>query len=376
MKMTHRERVMAALDHKEPDRVPIDFGGYPGATSINVEAYRAFKEYLRLGTEKEIRVANPVMFTAEVDEEIIDQFDIDTYCGTPTIPLKDFAAPETFQDKWKVTWKKSDVNTYSMVKGPFWGDQGTLTALRRFQWPKPSELEDLKRWKEKMEGLRERTDRAILARFPLGIVTLAQVLRGFEDWFMDLHLNPVFAESLLDRCTELWIETADLLLNVIGDQIDIAVWGDDYGLQNGPMISPEMFRKYITPRNRKMVKTLKRKSKAKVLLHSCGCVYPYLEDFVEMGLDALNPIQVSAKDMGPARIKTRIGNQISLWGSIGMDDLVKGSPKEIREMVKRRIGELGRGGGYVLSATHNILSDVPPENLVAMLEAARESGGY
>lgn len=374
MAMTHRERVMAALNHREPDRVPIDFGGYPGATSINVEAYRTFKNYLGLGAEKELRVANPTMFTAEVDQEILDLYDIDTWCGTPTLSLKDFAAPETFQDKWKVTWKRSDVYTYSMVDGPFWSEKGTLDALRRFQWPKPSELENLKGWRERVEGLREKTDRAILCRFPLGIVTLSQVLRGFEDWYVDLHMNPGFLEALLDRCTELWIETAELLLDVVRDTMDIAVWGDDYGLQNGPMISPEMFRKYVTPRNRKMVETIKRRSGAKVLLHSCGSVYHYLDDFVEMGLDALNPIQVSARDMDPVRLKSRVGDRITLWGSIGMDELVKGSPEQIRELVKRRVGELGKGGGFVLAATHNILSDVPPQNLAAMLEAARESG--
>ena len=373
MTMTHRERIMASLDHREPDRVPVDFGGYPGATSINVEAYRTFKAYLGLGVEKELRVANPVMFTAEVDEEILDLFDIDTWCGTPTISLKDFAAPETFQDKWKVIWKRSDVHTYSMVDGPFWGEKGTLEALRRFQWPKPSEIEDLKRWSETVKGLREKTDRAILCRFPLGIVTLGQVLRGFEDWFMDLHLNPGFLEALLDRCMELWIETAELLLDIVGDTMDIAVWGDDYGLQKGPMISPEMFRKYVTPRNRKMVETIKRKSKAKVLLHSCGCVYPYLEDFVEMGLDALNPIQVSAKDMDPVRLKSKIGNRITLWGCIGIDDLVDRSTEQIKDLVKRRMGELRKDGGFVVAATHNILSDVPPQNLAAMLEAVRES---
>ena len=371
--MTHRERVMAALSHHEPDRVPIDFGGFPGATSINVEAYRRFKAYLGVVVDRELRIANPAMFTAEVDKEILDLFGIDTLCGTPTVPFKDFAGPDTFQDKWKVTWKKSDVHTYSMVNGPFWGEKGTLEALRRFEWPKPSELEDKNRWRGRIGGLREKTDRAILCRFPMGIVTLSQVLRGFEDWFMDLHLNPGFIEALLDRCTEVWIETAEMLLDVVKDTMDVAFWGDDYGLQNGPMISPQMFRKYVTPRNRKMVEMIRRRSKAKVLLHSCGSIYPYLEDFVEMGLDGLNPIQVSAKDMDPVRIKSRIGNQIALWGSIGMDDLVKGSPGQIRELVKRRIGELGEGGGFVLSATHNILSDVPPENLTAMLEAAQKS---
>jgi uroporphyrinogen decarboxylase len=125
-----------------------------------------------------------------------------------------------------------------------------------------------------------------------------------------------------------------------------------------------------------MLKSVRAKSQAKILLHCCGGVFPYLEDFVEMGIDALNPIQVSARDMDPAKIKERIGDRISLWGAIGIDDLVKGTPKDVKEMVKRRIDQLAKGGGYVLAATHNLLTDVPPENIVAMFDAAVEYGRY
>lgn len=370
MSMTHRERVLATLNHKEPDRVPIDFGGYPAATSINVSAYQKLKEYLKIAVEKEIQVANVAMFTVEVDEEILNKFDIDTCSATPATPYHDFSGPETFKDKWEITWRRTDVFTYSPVDGPFWKEKGTLSALKEFEWPKASELENPRKWKEKAERLRQETDRAVLARFPMGIVTLTQILRGFEDWYMDLHVNREFAEALLDKCTEIWMETAQLMIEALGDNIDIIVWGDDYGLQNGPMISPEMFRKIITPRNKRMIDAIKAKSKAKILLHSCGDIYPYLEEFLEMGIDALNPIQVSAKDMDPVKIKSKIGDRVTLWGAIGIDDLVKGTPKDVKEMVKKRIEELGKGGGYVLSATHNILSDVPPENLIAMLVAA------
>jgi uroporphyrinogen decarboxylase len=211
---------------------------------------------------------------------------------------------------------------------------------------------------------------------PLGIVTLTQVLRGFEDWFTDMYLNRNFIEALLDRCAEIWMETSRLILDAVGDEVDVVVWGDDYGSQNGPMMSPEMFRQVVTPRNKRMVESVKARTKVPVLLHTCGDVSAYLDDFLEMGIDALNPIQVSAKGMDPVKIKARIGDRITLWGAINIYDLVSGSPREIKEMVKQRIDQLGKGGGYVLSATHNILADVPPANLVAMLEAAREHGSY
>jgi len=377
MAMTHRDRVMAALNHKEADRVPIDLGGYPGATSVNIDAYGKLKEHLNLARDKEIRIGNLIMFTAEIDEEILHKFDIDTINATPSIPLSSFNGPETFYDKlWKITWRKTDAATYSPMDGPFFKENGTLAALKAFEWPKPAEMEDPKKWKEKVQSLRPKTDRALVARLPLGIVTLTQILRGFEDWFMDLHLNPEFMEALLDKCTEIWIESARIVVEAIGNDVDVFAFGDDYGFQTGPMISPAMFRKYVTPRNKKMVESVKAKSKAKILLHSCGCVFPYLEDFLEMGIDALNPIQVSAKDMDPARIKDRIGDRVTLWGAIGINDLVKGTPQQVKEMVKRRIEQLAQEGGFVLAATHNLLSDVPPANIVAMLEAAAEYGRY
>jgi len=374
--MTHRERVLAALDHREPDRVPIDFGGYPGATSINILAYEKLKKYLNIDVNKEIMIGSVTMFTAEIDEKILDRFGIDTQYAMPSIRLSAFTNSETFQDKWKVTWQKTGVNTFSPVNGPFFKEKGTLADLEDFEWPKPQELVDIKKLKGKIKDLRQKTDRALIAKLPMGIVTLAQILRGFEDWLDDLYSNRDFCEALLDRCSQTWMETSKPIVEAIGNDVDIFVWGDDYGFQNGPMLSPEMFREIVTFRNKRMLDLVKTKSKAKILLHCCGSVYHYLDEFVQMGIDALNPIQVSAKNMDPVTIKAKIGEQLTLWGAVGIDDLIKETPENVKEMVKRRIDKLGKGGGYVLSATHNLLTDVPVENIVAMFEGAAEYGQY
>ena len=376
MVMSHRERVLTALDHREPDRVPIDFGGYPGATSINILAYEKLKKYLNIDADKETMIGSVTMFTAEIDEKILDKFGVDTQYAMPSMRLSDFNSPETFQDKWKVTWQKTGANTYSPVNGPFYKEKGTLADLENFEWPQPRELVDIKKLKEKVEHLRQKTDRALMAKLPMGIVTLGQILRGFEDWLYDLYSNRDFCEALLDSCSQIWMETSELIAEAIGDQVDIFVWGDDYGFQNGPMLSPEMFRELVTFRNKRMLDLVKKKSKAKILLHCCGSIYRYLDDFVQMGIDALNPIQVSAKDMDPVRIKEKVGEQISLWGAVGIDDIIKQTPNNIKEMVKRRIDELSKNGGYVLSATHNLLTDVPVENIVAIFEGATEYGRY
>ena len=376
MAMTHRERVLAALDHREPDRVPIDFGGYPGATSINIRAYEKLKKYLNIDVNKEIMIGSVTMFTADIDDRILDRFGIDTQYAMPSMRLSTFNNPETFQDKWKVTWQKTGASTYAPVKGPFYKEKGTLAELKNFEWPQPGEMVDIKQLKAKVARLRQKSDRALIAKLPMGIVTLAQILRGLEDWLTDLYVNRDFCEALLDRCSYLWMDAAKPIVEAIGDQVDIFVWGDDYGFQNGPMLSPEMFREIVRFRNKRMLDLVKTKSNAKILLHCCGSVYLYLEDFVQMGIDALNPIQVSAKDMDAVRIKEEFGDQLTLWGAVGIDDLIKEPPKKVKEMVKRRIDELGKGGGYVLSATHNLLTDVPVENIVAMFEGAAECGRY
>ncbi|MCL4746710.1 MAG: hypothetical protein KJZ83_15065 [Burkholderiaceae bacterium] len=373
MSMTSRERLMAALNHKQPDRVPIDLGGYPGATSMNVLAYDKLKKYLRLAVDKELRLANVWMFTAEFDKEILDKFGVDTCCATPTISLNDFGTPQQFQDVWKVNWAFSESDTYAPLDGPFFKENGTLTALRAFDWYTPGELSNAQEWREKATELRQSSDRALIAKLPLGIVTLTQLLRGFDDWLADLYTNREFFDELMDRCAETWIRSATAMIDAVGDQIDVFVWGDDYGFQNGPMISPEMFSEVVTPRYKRMLRTIKEKTNAKILLHSCGSVHAYLDEFIDMGIDALNPIQVSAKDMDPARIKDKYGDRIALWGAVGIDDLISDTPSNVKKLVRRRISELGKDGGYVLSATHNLLGDVPLANVVAMFEAAAES---
>jgi len=375
--MNSRERVLAALSHKEPDRVPVDFGSFPGATSMNVRAYQNLLEYL--GLRKEARIAALIMFTAEIDDEILDRFHVDTKSIMPSLPLKEFGIPEVFTDRpWGVKWRRSTDYTYAPVEGPFQKIANpTVEDLRNFKWPKPSEVENFSQWREKARRIRQETDRALVARVLPGIVTIAQFMRGFEGWAMDLLLNREFSEALHEKLTEIWIETVSGVVEALGENVDIIMFGEDLGVQNQPMLSPPMFRERIKPLLKKMISSIKNQTKAKIAMHTCGSVYAFMDDFIDIGIDVLNPLQSNAKDMEAPKIKEKAGGKLALWGGIDTHEVLpKGTPDAVREEVRRKISILGKGGGYILSADHNILIDVPPENLITMFKAAHEYGKY
>lgn len=371
--MNSRERVLTALNHKEPDRVPIDFGSYSGATSMNVRAYQNLLNYLEI--KREVKVENILMFTAEIDVDILDKFNVDTKSVKPSVSLSEFSAPEKFIDKsWNVKWQRSSDFTYAPVEGPFQKMKNpSVDDLKKFRWPLPSEIEDPVKWREKAQRIREGTDRALVARMPIGIVTGTQFLRGFEGWAADLYLNRKFSDALHEKYTEIWIETVEGMLDALGENVDILIWGDDLGIQSQPMMSPKIFRERIKPLMKKQVESIKAKTQAKIALHTCGSVYEFIEDFIDIGIDALNPLQATAKNMEAKKIKQKAGNELALWGGIDTHIVLrKGKPKDVKEEVERRISQLGENGGYILSADHNILVDIPPENVIAMFEAATD----
>jgi uroporphyrinogen decarboxylase len=374
--MNHRDRVLTALDHREPDRVPIDFGSYSGATSINVKAYQSLLDFL--GLDREARVENIFMHTAEVDDDILERFHIDTKSVKPSLPKKDFNAPEEFADVWGILWKRSVDFTYAPVKGPFKDlAEPSLDDLNRYRWPRPSEIEDLPAWREKARRIRQETDRALVARLPVGIVSEAQFLRGFEGWAGDLLINRAFSEALHEKLADLWTETSGLLAEALDDNVDILIFGEDLGIQNQLMLSPGLFRDRIKPLMSRMISTLRSRTGAKIAMHTCGSVYSIIDDLIEIGIDVLNPLQSNAKDMEPEKVKAKAGRRLALWGAIDTHQVLpRGTREEIREEVRRKLGELGEGGGYILSADHNLLVDVPPENILALFEAAFEFGDY
>jgi len=375
--MTHRERVMMALNHQEPDRVPIDLSGTT-ATMIVPGAYERLKGYLGVGSETLFidRTSGRVV----PDEEILERFDIDTRMLLLQSPVKGAESaqlPSSYEDEWGVIWQLTSDGRYYAVKPPFAG-QPSISDLQIHRWPDSDDPRLTKGLKELAEELHEGTDYAIIMRLPGRVFSLGQRLCGFEDWLVNLIANPEFASALLDRGVEIESQMAKNMLEAVGDNVDVVMCADDLGMQNALLVSPELYRKMIRPYHKRLFDAIKGHTKAKLLLHSDGAIAPVIGDLIDVGVDVLNPVQVSAAGMGDTkRLKKEFGEHICFWGAIDTHHVLPfGTPEEVSDEARRRIEDLAPGGGYVLASVHNIQADVPPENICAMFEAAKEYGRY
>jgi uroporphyrinogen decarboxylase len=203
-------------------------------------------------------------------------------------------------------------------------------------------------------------------------------LRGHAQFYMDLISNRDFVTALLDRLLDIEMRLARNVLEVVGDYIQVVRVSDDLGTEHGPIISPNLYRELIKPRQKTLYQFIKNNTRAKLLLHSCGSVYQLIPDFIEIGVDALNPVQVSARDMDTGKLKKEFGDKLTFWGG-GCDTqkvLPMGTLEEVKQEVKKRIRELAPGGGFIFTPVHNIQYDVSPEKICALYDTAFETGWY
>ncbi len=375
--MTHRERVIAALEHREPDRVPVDLCATTNSGIVR-QAYDRLHQYLGMGGEPEL--LHRMMQTVDVGEEIKRRFDIDfrgVYLGKADTG-KDVELDEwRYKDEWGVVRVKPPGSYYyDLEKLPLAGEI-TVRDIANFPWPDPHDPGRTRGLKEKVEKLRRETDYAIALNLSPPFVHISQYMRGFEDWFLDCACNPALLEALFDAILEINMAICEDALRLVGDQVDVVMAGDDLGMQDRPQVSPELFRKLFKPRFKRYFDLIHDLSSAKILLHTCGSVWLLLDDLLDVGIDALHPVQVAAANMDTARLKDRYGDKLSFWGAIDTQHVLpRGSVEEVKAEVRRRIDDLAHGGGYVLGAVHNIQPDVPPENIVAMYDYARDYGRY
>lgn len=372
-RMTPRQRVIAAVERRCPDRVPIDIGG-SSVTTIIGEAYERLKQ--ALGVDGETRYMKRKSRTMLLDEAIAVRLHSDTRPLLPGNPegWHDVYFPDgSFRDEWGVVWASAGEGHYAPVGNPL--HDADLDDLARFPWPDPLNPGRVRGLRDQGRRLHEETDYAIVLSLPVGFVHQSQYLRGYQEFLMDLILNPVFIETLMDKTLEFWMALASAVLDEVGPYVDVIQFGDDVAFQDRPMVDPRRYRRMIKPRQKQMVDLLKRKSSAKVLYHCCGAVSTLIPDFIDIGVDALNPVQVSAAGMDTARLKAEFGDHIAFWGAIDTSRILPcGSVADVRDEVKRRIQDLGPGGGYVVASVHNIQDDVPPENILALADAAYEYG--
>ncbi|HDM78181.1 MAG TPA: hypothetical protein ENG51_17230 [Deltaproteobacteria bacterium] len=265
-----------------------------------------------------------------------------------------------------------------MVRNPL-SHAKSWSDIQDYHWPEPNDLVDIGRVQEKLRRLHAQGERAVVLHLCEGIMERAAWLMGFEAFYIQLARRPAFIMGLLDKILECKMALWEQVLDGVENCIDVLVEADDLGTQQGPIISPSVYKKYIKPRHEKLLSFLHKKApSARIFFHTCGSVYDLLPDLIEVGVDILNPVQVSAAKMDTKVLKREFGDRLVFWGG-GVDTqyvLPQGSPQEVREEVKRRIEDLAPGGGFVFATVHNIQADVPPENIMAMWEALQEYGQY
>jgi len=404
--MPSRERVLTAFAHKEPDRVPIDFSGHR-SSGIAAIAYAKLRAYLGL-PKQPVRVYDPIQQLAIVDEDVLERFGVDTIemgrgfgldpaawaewalpDGTPC-EMPAWALPERAEGKWVLRSKSGRVIGH-MPEGALYFEQAyypfvdaagpkmVAEAMEESMWhaiacppgPVADGPEGPQRLAEGAKRLREKTERAIIGLFGGNLFESGQFLYRNDNFFVLLGAEPSKAHDFLDRLVEIHLANLERFLGAVGKCIDIVLFGDDLGMQTGPQISPAMYRELFKPRHSLMWKRAKELANVKVMLHCCGGVRELLPDLIDAGLDAINPVQISCSGMDAKELKTEFGKDIVFWGG-GCDTqeiLPHATPEEVRRHVKEQVRILSPGGGFVFQQVHNILADVPPENIVAMFDA-------
>ncbi len=407
--MTSRERVLTALNHQEPDRIPIDLSGHR-SSGIAAMAYRRLREHLGL-PKRPIRVYDPVQQLAIVDEDVLQLFKVDTIelgrafahedkwwtdwvlpDGTPCL-MPVWAKPERENGDWALRSRPGGKVIARMPEGVWYFEQTTFpfldgedldrveADLSECMWsavasppgPITAGPEGEKILIEGARKLRQQTDRAILGLFGGNLLELGQWFYRNDNFFMLLAGEPERASRFLDKLMEIHLRNLDRFLRTVAPHIDIILFGDDLGMQSGPQVSPAMYRKFFQPRERAMWQVVKQRAPhLKIQLHCCGGVRELLPGLIEAGLDAINPVQITCKGMAPKELKQDFGSRLTFWGG-GCDTrdiLIKGTPAQVRDHVLRNLEIWRPGGGFVFQQVHNILADVPPANVVAMYDAA------
>ncbi len=405
--MTSRERVLAALNHREPDRVPVDLSGHR-SSGIMAMAYPRLRAALGL-EPRPVRVYDPVQQLAVVDEDVLKRFGIDTIelgrafavedkdwaewtlpDGTPCL-MPAWALPEREPGRWVIRSASGRVIAampdgvwfFEQTHWPFLdGDdrpsripdaicECMWTAVASPPGPLTAGPDGLDKLAAGAQRLRAQTDRAIVGLFGGNLLEMGQFLYRNDQFLLMLAAEPERVHRFLDAVVEMHLGNLERFLGAVGPYIDVILFGDDLGMQNGPQMSPAMYDEYFKPRHALLWQRAKLLANVKVMLHCCGGVRELMPGLIEAGLDAINPVQVSCRGMEAAGLKRDFGKEMTFWGG-GCDTqriLPQATPDEVAAHVRGQVAALQPGGGFVFQQVHNILANVPPANIIAMYGA-------
>lgn len=413
--MNSRERILAALAHKEPDKVPVDLGATP-SSGISAIAYSNLLKHINK-THLPVQIYDVVQQLAQPQDEILDLFGIDAI----DIGRAFNQNPDD--------WKKTELSNGDLAYYPHWfhpvkNELGEWIASKKdgteiakmpaggtffdqliFPWEDsyPQDFKNLDEamgismwsefaispwhltddpdfWKmlrKKTIELKNSTDRALILGVGCNLFEWGTFIRRMDNFMMDPYLDPVNTEKLLDALLKSHLSNLAKVCEAVGDVVDFLKFGDDLGGMNGPFMDPDTYRQFFKPRHKQLCEFAKNHSTAHTYLHSCGSIYQLIPDLIEAGFEVLNPVQTGATDMEPEKLKREFGKDVCFWGggveTVGTLNL--GTPEKVRAEVLERLEIMSKDGGFVFNTVHNILPDIPPENIVAMFNAVKEFNG-
>ena len=412
--MNSRERVLAALNHQQPDRVPVDLSGHR-SSGIAAVAYPKLREYLGL-PPKPVRAYDMVQQLAIVDDDVLGLFGVDTIEMGRGFLLeeadwKDWVLPDGTPCKipYYINVKNKDGHWYIYTqdglelgvqkKGCLYFEQTYWPLLERgiedddFSdlpeivgkniWAAvphpgahlPLDKEGMAEMTRRAKAFRQSTDRAVVGLFGGNMFELPQWIYRMDNYLTYMGLYPDQIVKFSEKLCSIHLENLEKWMSAVGDYVDVVLFGDDLGCQNGPLMSPDMYRKYYKPYHKKMFNRAKELGDIKTNLHCCGGIIELLGDLIEAGLDSINPVQISCAGMDSATLKSEFGDKMTFWGG-GCDTrdiLPNGTPEQISKSVKEQVKIFNKDGGFIFQQVHNIMANIPPENIVAMYDAVKET---
>ena len=421
--MDSRERVSLALNHLEPDRVPLDLGA-SAVTGMHVSTVYALRQALELDPpETPVKVVEPYQMLGEIAPDLIDALGVDVVGlsgratmfgfrnegwkpwrlsdGTPIlVPEKFYTSPDSEGNV--VMYPEGDRSVPPCARMPKDGfyfdaldrqkpiDWKRLDVARNLEEFTTISNEELSHFRNEAERLYTRTDKAVMASFggtSFGDIALVPALqlksprgvRGVKEWYMCHVRRPDYIIEVFERQCEIALENFQKLYSAVGNRIAaVFITGTDFGTQNGPFMSATSYRRLYKPFHKRVNSWVHENTAWKTFMHSCGSVEALIADFVEAGFDILNPVQTSAANIDPQTIKTKHGDKIVFWGGgVGTQDVLPfGTPNQVKKDVCQRLRAFAPGGGFVFNTIHNVQPRIPVENVLAMYDAFREFGRY
>ncbi len=413
--MNSRERVLAAVAHKEPDKVPVDLGATP-SSGISAIAYSNLLKYLKM-EHLPVQIYDVVQQLAQPHDEILELFGIDAIDigrafnkkpenWQPTIlangdkafypawfnpekqengdwiaskipgqPIARMPAGATFFDQITFPWTDGYPENMDGLDNAM--DKVMWAAFALSPWDNSTEPDFWEQLRKKAIKLKEDSDKALIIGVGCNLFEWGTFIRRMDNFLMDPYLDPANTEKLLDALMERHISTLAKVCDAVGDIADFVKFGDDLGAMNGPFMDPDTYRQFYKPRHKQLCDFAKQNSKMHTYLHSCGSIYKLIPDLIEAGFEVLNPVQTQCADMEPEKLKNEFGKEVTFWGG-GIETvgtLNTGTIEQVRAEVLNRLEILSKGGGYIFNTVHNILPDVPPQNIVAMFNAVKEFNG-